>query len=236
MHARHEYDRPPPAVQAVSLHTVILGDKDSATKSQSPIISYNHTHAADMVEPRGGPGGCDRLFESKVVSPCTQDDRQLGKMTGRHVRKHGNEYAFGNTEESYRIMILGNKQRSVRGEPDFDPETGEGYVPQRDGDYAPARRAGRCVIPLISEVFGGQTPHAVRFLRELSQVAAKFAARDSTKYTRCARTFRTYHGQRISHSIVFADALNIDDAVRKFCKDGPRAKRTASTSAGRATP
>ena len=75
----------------------------------------------------------------------------------------------------------------------------------------------------------------MRFLRELSQVAAKFAARDSTKYPRCARTFRTYHGQRISHSIVFADALNIEDTACKFRKDGPRDRRTASASISRAT-
>ena len=52
-------------------------------------------------------------------------------------------------------MILGNKQRSARGEPDFDPDTGEGYVTPRDGECDPARHAGRCVIPLIGEVFGG---------------------------------------------------------------------------------
>ena len=50
-------------------------------------------------------------------------------------------------------------------------------------------------------------------------MAAKHATRDSTKYTRCARTFRQYHGQRISHAIVMTDALNIHDGTLKLKKD-----------------
>ena len=48
-----------------------------------------------------------------------------------------------------------------------------------------------------------------------SRVAAKHATRDSTKYTRCARSFRQYHGQRISHAIVMTDALNIHEVIQK---------------------
>jgi hypothetical protein len=49
-------------------------------------------------------------------------------------------------------------------------------------------------------------------------MAAKHATRDSTKYTRCARSFRQYHGQRISHAIVMTDALNIYDGILKLKK------------------
>ena len=65
-----------------ALHTVLLGDKDKAAKSKSPLISYNAGHVADLVEPGGGPGGSDRVFESKVVSPCTLADKQGGEMCG----------------------------------------------------------------------------------------------------------------------------------------------------------
>jgi hypothetical protein len=42
-------------------------------------------------------------------------------------------------------------------------------------------------------------------------------------YTRCARSFRQYHGQRISHAIVrhdssMTDALNIYDGILKLKK------------------
>ena len=51
---------------------------------------------------------------------------------------------------------------------------------------------------------------------QLARVAAKHATRDSTKYT--ARSFRQYHGQRISHAIVMTDALNIYDGILKLKK------------------
>ena len=69
-----------------------------------------------------------------------------------------------------------------------------------------------------TEVFGGLTPHATRFLRQLSRVAAKHTSRDSTKYGRLARSFSEHHGQRISHAIVMTDALNICDGITKLKK------------------
>ena len=50
---------------------------------------------------------------------------------------------------------------------------------------------------LLTEVLGGISPQPARFLRQLSRVAAKHTTQDRTKYTRCARSYRTYHGQCI---------------------------------------
>ena len=58
-------------------------NKDKVTKSTSPLVSYNSTHATDIVEPGGGPGGSDRLFEAKVVSPCTLAERQGAVTRGQ---------------------------------------------------------------------------------------------------------------------------------------------------------
>jgi hypothetical protein len=99
-----------------------------------------------------------------------------------------------------------------------DEDTGLGVVPQRSGHYSDALARGKKVIALVAEVFGGLSPHPARFLRQLARVAAKHATRDSTKYTRCARSFRQYHGQRISHAIVMTDALNIYDGILKLKK------------------
>ena len=85
-------------------------------------------------------------------------------------------------------------------------------------DYVDARKRGKQIIPLIAEVFGGLSPHAARFLRQLSRVAAKHTSRDSTKYGRLARSFSEHHGQRISHAIVMTDALNICDGIGKLKK------------------
>ena len=207
------------AISAVSLHTVLLGDKDKATKSTSPLVSYNSTHVTDIVEPGGGPGGSDRLFEAKVVSPCTLAEKQGAELRGQKPSKRGYLFGFGSTEESYRIMIYGSAERGLHTDGPFDEDTGQGFVPPRQGHYSDALARGKKVIALIAEVFGGLSPHPARFLRQLSRVAAKHATRDSTKYTRCARTFRQYHGQRISHAIVMTDALNIHDGTLKLKKD-----------------
>ena len=100
----------------------------------------------------------------------------------------------------------------------FDEDTGLGFVLQRSGHYSDALARGKKVIALVAEVFGGLSPHPARFLRQLSRVAAKHTTRDSTKYTRCARSFRQYHGQRISHAIVMTDALNIHEGILKLKK------------------
>ena len=206
------------AISAVSLHTVLLGDKDKAAKSKSPLISYNAGHVADLVEPGGGPGGSDRVFESKVVSPCTLADKQGGEMCGPKPLKRGHLFGFGNTEESYRIMNYGTKQRGLPSDDLHDPDSGVGFVRERRGHYDDALKRGKKVIALIAEVFGGLSPHPTRFLRQLSRVAAKHASRDSTKYTKCARSYRKFHGQRISHAIVMTDALNIHEGILKLKK------------------
>ena len=72
--------------------------------------------------------------------------------------------------------------------------------------------------PAASEVFGGLSPRPTRLLRQLSRVAAKHTTRDSTKHTKCARSYRKFHGQRISHAIVMTDALNIHDGILKLKK------------------
>ena len=116
------------------------------------------------------------------------------------------------------MLIYGTAERGLEDDPAHDSETGKGRVPRRDGHYRDALTRGKKVIALIAEVFGGLTPHATRFLRQLSRAAAKHAARDSTKYNKNARSFREHHGQRISHAIVMTDALGIHDGILKFKK------------------
>ena len=128
-------------------------------------------------------------------------------------------------------MIYGSAERGLHTEGPFDEDTGKGFVPPRRGRYSDALARGKKVIALIAEVFGGLSPHPARFLRQLSRVAAKHTTRDgraflylsiylsSTKYTRCARSFRQYHGQRISHAIVMTDALNIHEGTLKLKKE-----------------
>ena len=92
-----------------------------------------------------------------------------------------------------------------------------GWLPAHGRASADSLRRKR-VIPLITEVFGGIRPQPARFLRQLSRVAAKHTTQDRTKYTRCARSYRTYHGQCISHAIVITDAHHIGEEIHNFKK------------------
>jgi len=75
-------------------------------------------------------------------------------------------------------------------------------------DYVDARKRGKQIIPLIAEVFGGLSPHAARFLRQLSRVAAKHTSRDSKvrpprpellRAPRLAHLARHRHDRRAQH-------------------------------------
>jgi hypothetical protein len=89
---------------------------------------------------------------------------------------------------------------------------------QRGGSWSYSCEANSVVWPSHIQHTTWLSPHPARFLRQLARVTAKHATRDSTKYTRCARSFRQYHGQRISHAIVMTDALNIHDGILKLKK------------------
>ena len=53
---------------------------------------------------------------------------------------------------------------------------------------------------------------------QLSRVAAQHATRDTTKYTKCAASYLTFHLQRISYAIVMTDALSITREILRLKK------------------
>ena len=126
------------------------------------------------------------------------------------------------------MLIYGSTARGLEGDPPHDSETGRGRVPGRDGHYRDALKRGKKVIALIAEVFGGLTPHAARFLRQLSRVAAKHAARDQRATAswrqhdvqqECALIPRVPRAAHLrSHAVVMTDALGIHDGLLKFKK------------------
>ena len=201
---------------------MLLGDKDKVTKSTSPLVSYNSTHVTDIVEPGGGPGGSDRLFEAKVVSPCTLAERQGAVTRGQKPSKRGYTCSASATPRSPTAILPHHDLRHRRARTAYRRPLRRGHRPGFRATavrpHSDALARGKKVIALVAEVFGGLSPHPARFLRQLARVAAKHATRDSTKYTRCARSFRQYHGQRISHAIVMTDTLNIYDGILKLKK------------------
>ena len=138
-------------VSAVAIGQVILGDK--AEKEKTDIL--NTGCAVDLAELEGDDlTGGDVSYEFKVPSPTvkTFSKGKGSKEKGGQPASVGHLYGFGNTEEKYRVKILGCRRRG-RPRDKFDHTTGKGYVQERRGDYYDALvvKKGR-VIPMIIEV------------------------------------------------------------------------------------
>ena len=89
----------------------------------------------------------------------------------------------------------------------------------RTAKYQAALDGGHDVLVLISEVWGGFSSEAMRFLGELSQ-----ARNDGIDIERASATwstsFTSYHGQRLSLAVQWGVAIEIERAIKKsarFC-------------------
>ena len=125
-----------------------------------------HTHAVDLAELGGNEQTAgDVLYEAKCVSPtkAKQSAGNGSKEGGGAVASVGHRFGFGNTEEEYRVLILGCKEQGRKHQGPLDHATGKGWVKQRDGQYKDALvRTRATVVPMIVETTGGVAPHSRR--------------------------------------------------------------------------
>ena len=202
---------------AVAVGSVILGDKDD--KERTDLL--NETCAVDLGELEGDDAtGGDVCYEFKVPSPLLFT-RSAGKGSAEHGGKPGSVghwYGFGNTEEPYRVGILGCRRRGRKRDGPFKHATGKGWVKAAKGSYDDALFIKRAkVVPMIIEVFGGVTPHSVAQVYTLSRRARASGARDSTKYgtsRSSTKNFFVHHIQRLANSAIIGDAKAIRREVR----------------------
>ena len=112
-------------------------------------------------------------------------------------------HAFGNTEEQAIHRVLGVDARD--GARCWDPVAGTGAVKARRGEYHDAITNKRNTVVLtLHNLWGGFAPGATERLRALD---ARSARTDRTAYENwAAMSYGTYWSQRISASIVAADA------------------------------
>ena len=105
--------------------------------------------------------------------------------------------------------------RAQRGEPSDEPHdfaTGAGYVSVKKADYHGALQRAVEVRPLIHETYGGFHRTASRTLREMAGV---YAARQAgSAGGRRARTFRSFHRQRISCALAKGLAFELRHGMR----------------------
>ena len=201
-------------ISAVSVGSVVLGDKEDLEKTNM----LNTGYAVDIAELEGDDAtGGDALYEVKVPSPLTKSQvKGCGGRDGSgQPASVGHLFAFGNTEERYRLKILGCRRRGRKRDGPLNHHTGKGYVAEVRGDYYDALFVKRSrVIPFIVEATGGITPHALAHVTYLARRARGKTARDSTRYgtsRTSTRNFYVHHTQRIGLAAKQYDAK----AIRK---------------------
>ena len=90
-------------------------------------------------------------------------------------------------------------------------------------DYRGALARGHEVIPIIFEVFGGWAPGAVKFFRRVARAHRDRLAEPLTSWA--ARTFTSYHAQRISVAIHSNACQEILTGIQYAISETSRARR-----------
>ena len=206
-------------VTSVAIGSVVFGDKEKPEKT----VLLNEGAVVDLAELGGDDStGADTLIEVKVPSAVKQS-RSQGKgsaMHGGRPASVGHLYGFGNTEEFYRVDILGTRRRGRPRDGPLDHKKGKGWVKARRGTYHDGLVLKRSkVVPFIVETTGGVSPHARAQVSAYARRAASKGKRDSTKYGQSrtsTKEFYHHHMQQISKSAVVGDA----QAARLKINDG----------------
>ena len=199
-------------LSACAVGQLVQGDKGDPAKT----ADLNATHAVDLAELGGNEQtGGDVLYEAKCVSPtkAKQSAGNGSKEGGGAVASVGHRFGFGNTEEEYRVLILGCKEQGRKHQGPLDHATGKGWVKQRDGQYKDALVHTRAtVVPMIVETTGGVAPHSRRHCGLLTGRTRGKGAVDRTRYgsTRISpKSYFVHHTQRITKAAVMYDAKAI---------------------------
>jgi hypothetical protein len=138
----------------------------------------------------------------------------------------GHLYAFGNTEERYRIKILGCKGKGTLGvDRPFNHATKVGSVKERTGDYDDALRNKKALVvipkfPMILEAYSGISPHSLHFIRRLALRAKGARARDSTVYRGSSTSAKSFfvhiHTQQLAAAAQVGDAKGIRKKITEM--------------------
>ena len=158
--------------------------------------------------------GAPVLYEIKVPS-ATKATFYAGRgsaKNGGNSKSVGNIFGFGNTEEFYRHMVLGAKERGRPRDGPLNHDTGKGWVKAHPGQAADALKKRHRVIAAIVEASGGQTPQLRSHMGFLSRRVQGKNAIDRTKYGRTrvsTKSFYTHHQQQISKAATKYDASQI---------------------------
>jgi len=174
------------------------------TRATAEAPAWSAPSVPDFVSEYAGQAGAHQAGEVKVYNTIISDAAQLLR---------GATQAFGATRARLLAENLG----------DFAPK--EVVAPRSDGaprtaKYQAALEGGHDVLVLISEVWGGFSPEAMRFLGELAQARNDGIDIERASTTWSTSSFTSYHGQLLSLAVQWGVAIEIERAIKKsasFC-------------------
>ena len=174
------------------------------TRATAEAPAWSAPSVPDFVSEYAGQAGAHQAGEVKVYNTIISDAAQLLR---------GATQAFGATRARLLQENLG----------DFAPK--EVVPPRSDGaprtaKYQAALEGGHDVLVLISEVWGGFSPEAMRFLGELAQARNDGIDIERASTTWSTSSFTSYHGQLLSLAVQWGVAIEIERAIKKsasFC-------------------
>ena len=129
---------------------------------------------------------------------------------GGSVANVGHLYAFGNTEEWYRIKILGVKARGREGHDQTIPPGVVGCVTR--AYYDALRNKKATVIPYDRRDVWRRSPQSRAYVRRLAARAKGARAHDRTSYGRSrtsTKSFYLHHVQQLAAAAQVGDARAI---------------------------
>ena len=203
--------------------TFKLGDKGdgspgSAGRARERTAYLNATRIPDGWTTGSPPN----LYEWKCYTCYNATGRSLGngsdRLGGAASTTDGGDFAFGNTEELLRVLMLGVAARGDPSDPPFDRRTGTGRVKARAGAYADAQDKGHPVHLLVSETTGALSDTTVNLLKSLARIAKSDKGYDSTPYGQSPtspHTFYAHHLAALSCAIVYEMTLTLRQSLAK---------------------
>ena len=88
----------------------------------------------------------------------------------------------------------------------------------RTAKYQEALDGGHDVLVLVSEVWGGFSPEAMRFLGELAQARGDRVDFERESATWSTTSFMSYHGQMLSLAVQLGVATEIQNSIKHRSK------------------
>ena len=168
------------------------------TRATSEAPDWSAPSVPDFVSEFAGHAGSNQAGEVKVYNSIVSDAAQLLR---------GATMAFGATRARLLTENLGD-----HADPAVVPPRHDGTP--RTAKYQEALDGGHDVLVLVSEVWGGFSPEAMRFLGELAQARGDRVDFERESATWSTTSFMSYHGQMLSLAVQLGVATEIQNSIR----------------------